>query len=63
MKYHKCWHPKGVCKNFDDKDIGDYHDVYVQSDLLLLADVFENFRNKCIDIYELHPANFLSAPG
>ena len=37
--------------------------MYVQSDTLLLADVFENFRNKCIQVYELDPAHFLSAPG
>ena len=37
--------------------------MYVQSDTLLLADVFENFRGKCIDIYKLDPAHFLSAPG
>ena len=39
------------------------HELYVQSDKLLLADVFENFRNKCIKIYQLNPAQFLSAPG
>ena len=44
-------------------DEGEYHDLYVQSDTLLLADVFENFRDKCIDIYELDPAHFLSVPG
>ena len=37
--------------------------MYVQSDTLLLAYVFENFRNKCIEIYELDPAYFVSAPG
>ena len=37
--------------------------MYVQSDTLLLVDVFENFRNKYIEIYELDPAHFLSAPG
>ena len=37
--------------------------MYVQSDTLLLTDVFENFRNKCIEIYELELAHFLSAPG
>ena len=42
---------------------GGYHDLYVQSDTLLLADVFKNFRNMCIKVYELDPANFLSAPG
>ena len=37
--------------------------MYVQSDTLLLADVFENFRNMCIKVYKLDPAQFLSAPG
>ena len=37
--------------------------MYVQSNALLLADVFENFRNICLEIYELDPAKFLSAPG
>ena len=37
--------------------------MYVQCDTLLLADVFENFRDKCIEIYGLDPAHFLSAPG
>ena len=53
---------KRVFKNLNNKNLGDYHDLYVQSDTLLLADVFENFRNKCIEIYELDPAHFLSAP-
>ena len=38
-------------------------DLYVQSDTLLLADIFENFRNKCDEIYKLDPTHFLSAPG
>ena len=37
--------------------------MYLKSDTLLLDDVFENFRNKCIEIYELDPDHFLSAPG
>ena len=45
------------------KHLGDYHDLNFQSNKLLLADVFENIRNKCIEIFELHPANFLSASG
>ena len=45
------------------KNLGEYHDLYVQSDTSLLADVFENFRDKCIEIYELDPAYFLSTPG
>ena len=52
-----------VLKYFNNKNRGDYHDLYVQSDTLLLADVFENFRNKCIEIYELDPGHFVSAPG
>ena len=38
-------------------------DLYVQRNTLLLADVFENFRNMCLKIYKLDPAKFLSAPG
>ena len=56
-------HAKRVCKNFEIKNLGEYHDLYVQSDTLLLADVFENFRNMCLKIYKLDPAKFLSAPG
>ena len=44
-------------------NLGEYHDLYVQCKTLLLADVFENFRNKFIEIYELDPVHFLSAPG
>ena len=53
---------KKICKEFKIKNLGGYHDLYVKSDTLLLADVFQNFRNKCIEIYELDPAHFLSAP-
>ena len=56
-------HVKRVYKEFKSKNLGDYHELYVQSDTLLLADIFENFRIKCIKIYELDPAHFLSAPG
>ena len=38
-------HAKRVCKDFERKNLGEYHDLYVQSNTLLLADVFENFRN------------------
>ena len=43
--------------------MGEFHDLYVQSDTLLLADVFENFRNMCLKMHELDPAKFLSAHG
>ena len=52
-------HAKRVCKDFEIKNIGEYNDFYVESDTLLLADVFENFRNMCLEIYELDPAKFL----
>ena len=45
-------------KNFDNKNLGDYHDLHVQSATLLLADVFKNFINKCIEIFKLDPAHF-----
>ena len=56
-------HAKTVWKDFEIKNVGEFHDLYVQSDTLLLADVFENFRNICLEIYELDQAKFLSAPG
>ena len=43
-------HEKRFCKDFEIKNLGEYHDLYVQSDTLLLADVFENFRNMCPEI-------------
>ena len=51
-------HAKTDSKDFEIKNLGEYHDLCVQSDTLLLADVFENFGNVCLQIYELHPANF-----
>ena len=50
-------------KVFKLENVGNYHDLYVQSDTLLLADVFNNFRDMCIKEYELDPAHFLSLPG
>ena len=46
-------HVQKVCKDFEVKSLGDYYDLYVQNDTLLLRDVFENFRNKCIEIYDI----------
>ena len=56
-------HAKRVCKNFEIYNSGEYHDIYVQGNTLLLADVFEIFRNMCLKIYELDPAKVFSAPG
>ena len=55
-------HANNVFKTFKLTNLGDYHDLYVQSDTLLLADVFENFRKACIKTYELDPAYFISLP-
>ena len=56
-------HAQKVFEELKLKNVGDYHDLYVQSDILLLVDIFENFRNKYIEIYELDLSHFLSAPG
>ena len=56
-------HANNVFKVFKLENLGNYHDLYVQSDTLLLADVFNNFRNLCLKEYELDPAHFLSLPG
>ena len=45
------------------KNLGKYHDLYVQSDTLLLAGVYENFQNMCLEICDLDSANIFSAPG
>ena len=49
-------------KEFDIKNLGEYHDLYVEGNTLMLADVFEIFPNVCLKIYKLGPARFLSAP-
>ena len=48
---------------FQIRNLGEYHDLYVQNDALLIADLFENFSDKCIDIYELDPPHSVSAIG
>ena len=56
-------HSKRIYKDFKIKHLAEYHNLYVQSDTLLLTDVFTNLRNMCLKIYGLDPANSLSAPG
>ena len=53
-------HGKRVCKDFN---LSEYHDLYLISDTLLLADVFESFRKICLKIYQLDPTKLLSDPG
>ena len=56
-------HANNVFKKFNLNNLGEYHDLYVRSDTLLLADVFENFKNACMKKYELDPEHFISLPG
>ena len=56
-------HAKRVCKDFEIKHLGEYHDLYLKIDTLILADVFENFRKMCLKIYHLDPEKFISALG
>ena len=56
-------HANNVFKKFNINNLDEYHDLYVRSDTLLLADVFENFRQSCLKNYELDPTHFVSLPG
>ena len=56
-------HANKVWKVFDCKTMGDYHDLYLMSDVILLADVFENFRDVCMTHYGLDPAHYYTSPG
>ena len=56
-------HAQKVWDVLEIKKLGEYHNLHAQTDTLLLADVLENFRNKCLEIYELDPIYFLYAPG
>ena len=56
-------HAKRLCKEFEIRALGEYHDLYLKSDVLLLVNVFGNFRKMCLKIYELDPLKFISVPG
>ena len=56
-------HAQKVWKEFELKNMGDFHDLYLKTDVLLLADVMENFRKLCEKHYELDPAHFFTIPG
>ena len=56
-------HVKNVYDTFKIKNMGEFHDLYVRNDTAQLAYVFEKFRDKCLEIYRIDAAHFLSAPG
>ena len=56
-------HAQKIWKEFEIQNLGDYHDLYLKSDVLLLADVFEEFRNICLENYSLDPAWYYTSPG
>ena len=56
-------HACKVWKEFGIKNMGEYHDLYLRKDVILLANVFESFRNVCMDNYGLDPTHFHTAPG
>ena len=56
-------HAQNVWNTFGMSTMKDYHDLHLQTDILLLADCFENFRRKCLDFYKLDPAHFYTTPG
>ena len=60
---HDYKHPRRVSREFDLKDLGEYHDLCLKTDVILLANVFEAFRKVCLDNYRLDPAHFYMAPG
>ena len=56
-------HAQNVWNIFNLKNMGEYHDLYLQSDILLLTDVFENFRKTCLEYYKLDPCHYFTSPG
>ena len=56
-------HAQTVWDTFMISCLGDYHDLYVTSDVILLADVFQSFRKVCLNFYKIDPTHSYTAPG
>ena len=56
-------HAQRVWKEFGIHNLGDYHDLYLRTDVVLLANVYEAFRDTCLKHYKLDPAHFYTSPG
>ena len=56
-------HAQKVWEEFEIRNLGDYHDLYLRTDVILLANVFESFRDTCLEHYKLDPAHFYTSPG
>ena len=56
-------HVQRVWKEFGIRNLGDYHDLYLRTDVILLANVFEACRDSCLEHYKLDPAHFYTSPG
>ena len=56
-------HAQNVWNTFNLQNMGEYHDLYLKTDILLLTDVFENFRKTCLTYYKLDPLHYITSPG
>ena len=56
-------HAQNVWQKLNINNLGGYHDLYIKTDILLLAGIFENFRNMCLQFYELDPAHCVTLPS
>ena len=60
---NNCQHAQRVWKEFKIRNLGDYHDLYLRTDVVLLANMYEAFRDSCLKHYSLDPAHFYPSPG
>ena len=56
-------HAQNAWNTFSLKNMGEHHDLYLKSDILLLADFFENVRKTCLEYYKLDPCHYFTSPG